>query len=179
MSKKTVTLILIFAIFFSVIAMAVWGKVPEVSGDIYVSEIIFFDADGHQVAETNDGDLQEKKIVLERDSENTVTYTFQVMLLPADATDVSIEWKLEMGEATLDKIDYIDNIVFETSGDNTSSNEEEVKDEHRNVHSYRITFTDQNVTSLSFTSNLSGTRVVKDYLMFVFEGSSHEGHIDL
>ena len=187
MTKKTVSLILIFAIFFSVIAMAVWGKVPETTGDVYVTSMVFLNQDGQEVTELNDSEEKEKKITLQRDETATISYIFQVVLLPANATDLSIDYIFESGDATIEVLEYRplgdgtlpgQSDSSEAASSSASSQEGEVS-APANVYTYRITFTHQNLTTISFFSNFSGTRRIKDYLMFAFEGSSHSGDIIL
>ena len=169
MTKKTVTLILIFTIFFSVIAMAVWGKVPETSADIYVTSLVFLDSLGNEITDLNDSSLREKKVTLKGDDSKTLDYIFQVVIQPENATDLRLEYNLDLGDATVETLDY-----RPLSPDAPPADEAPA-----NVRTYKITFARQTITTLSFISNFSGTRRIKDYLMFVFEGARSSDVIDL
>ena len=172
MTKKTVTLILLITIFFSIIAMGVWGMVPETLGDIYVNEINFYNHEGAKVTEINESENKEKKIVLQKEEAETYTYLFYVELLPANATDLSMKNELVQGDATFRKVDYI---PFNLGSEDTSEQE----GSPRNITTYEITFTKQSVTILSFTCKSSSTQNLTEYLMFTFDGGSHHGDIDL
>ncbi len=169
MTKKTVTLILLFVIFFSVIAMAVWGKVPETSSDIYVTGLVFRDSEGKEITTINESDAKEKKVVLKRDLDKTLDYVFQVEILPANATDLRLNYQLQYGKATIEALPY-------QHLDATTPAPEEAP---KNVHTFHITFTEQDLTTISFETNLSGTRYVRDKLMFAFEGARHSDVIIL
>ena len=164
MTKKTVTLILLFTIFLSVIAMAVWGKVPEASTEVAVTNIVFYDEKGDEVTTLNDSDNKEKKITIQR-QEETITYHFRVVLLPENATDLTLEYTLDTGEAEVELLVY------------EPQNEESTSEAPHNYYDYKITFQKQSVTILSFVSNFSSTRRIKDYLMFAFEGDGFSDDI--
>lgn len=165
MTKKTVTLILIFTIFLSVIAMAVWGKVPEANTDVAVTSMVFYDEKGDIVTDINESDYQEKKITIDGKKDETISYTFTVVLLPENATDLRIEYTLDSGDASIELLPY-----EPQDGSNEATH---------NYYTYRITFQKQSVTVLSFVSNFSSTKWIRDYLMFTFTGEGFSDDIIL
>ena len=173
MSKKAVTLILLISIFFSVIAMSIWGKIPETGGEVLVTEMIFYDTNNERVTTINDSELQEKKIVIEADKDNVISYTFSVELAPSNANNLKLEYEIEQGSATIEEVSRSSSYVAkeEEKGGRTV--------DHNNIYHYRITFETQKVTTIQFTSNFSGTKKINDYLMFVFEGSIYDDDIIL
>ena len=169
MTKKTVTLILIFTIFFSVIAMAVWGKVPETSADIYVTHLVFYGSDGAEITEINTSVNQEKKVNLKRSDVGELTYVFQVAVMPSNATDLRLEYAIESGNVEVEAIDYRP----------LTPDAPPAEEAPKNIYTYQVLFLEQDLATLSFVSNFSGTRRVKDYLMFVFDGPKHSDVISL
>lgn len=173
MNKKNIILILLLSCFLTIMAMSVWGKKPELSNRIPVETITIYDTNSEKVTKVNESARQEKIINIERSS-SEVTYTFYVEITPDNATDLSLNYKVQVGgdKATLTEITYEDWLTSH----NKVKREDEVSPAH--IHYFSIKFIKQELVRIYFTSNSTDT-IQKDYLMFVWTGSNDSEEIDL
>lgn len=178
MTKKNIFLILILVVFFSVMAISIWGKNPDKSGVIPATGITFYNQDGVEVTEIspNDGD-KPKLISLKRnDEEKTdMLYRFSLVLSPEDTTDTVVTWKYMRGEEPeIEEIITPDTYISSSSTpvvDPSSS----TAPKHSIKYMYSVHFLyeqQQKATKLDFEYNKVGGSTKHAYLTFSWSGGT-------
>lgn len=171
MTKKNIFLVLFVVIFFTIMAISVWGKNPESSGNVPATEIIFYDQLGQKITEENISQFKEKVVTLDKDGDNPkqIIYYFSLELLPANTTDTLVVPSLR-SEAKLEEINTPINEETKEDG-----KEGEGEEKHPTVYYYKITFEidQQELTTIDFAFN---TTTVKKHAYLMFKW--HETHED-
>lgn len=164
MNKKNIVLILILTVFLSIMAISVWGKVPDPNGNIEATSITFYDKDNNEITNTTDTRDKEKiiEILIEDDDRHTIIYNFSLVLGPENTTDRDVYVTVNYGEVALKET-----TVNET--DDKGYSITPIK------HTYEATFLpeQQENLKLDFTFNKKGV-TKHDYLLFKFNVHRHD-----
>lgn len=161
MTKKNIILILVIVCFLTVMAISVWGKLPELSSRVPVTGLIILDSEGNEITEINENSNRKEKVVsTERSSEytedNPFVYEFTVKVTPDDVTDASLTYEIIKGEDVV-------TVEQTTNG---------------NIHSFKVTFKELSECNIKFSTNKTDTTQI-DYLLFTWTGRESGGDIEL
>ena len=170
MTKKNIVLILILAIFFSVMVISVWGKNPEPTGVVPATEIIFYDKDNEEVTEINNTQDHERIIPAIDKNESGVTYNFSLNIKPENTTDTKVNYYFTYGGGTMVEIIKDDSFVPAKNPSDPPI--------HSTVYYYSISFTyeEQNKnTKIDFEFNKVGGSTKHAYLLFRWK--ANEGDV--
>lgn len=161
MTKKNIILILLVSCFLTIMAIAVWGKEPEQSSRVPVTGLQIRDENEEVITTINENTAwKEKMITLQREKDfESFVYYFSVEILPENATNVSLDYEVSLGEefVTLTKIE---------------------SETQTNIHYFKIEFLEQENCRISFKTNKEDTRKT-DYLLFAWEGEIGGGEIEI
>lgn len=161
MTKKNIILILLVACFLTIMAVAIWGKEPEVSSRVPVSGLQIRDENDETITKINESTAWKEKIItLQREKDfSGYTYYFSVEILPENATNVSLDYEISLGS------DYVTLTKIE-------------QETQTNIHYFKIDFLEQENCRISFKTNKEDTRKT-DYLLFAWEGEIGGGEIEI
>ena len=145
MTKKNIILILVIVCFLTIMSMSIWGKQPEIPTSVAVTELVIYDSEDNLVTEkTKNGNYKiDVDVGDDFNQEDPQTYTFSVVVLPENATNLDISY--EVRTSNFDKIASIEKLESDS-----------------NKHTFIITFTEEYfdepyTINIDFTSNGSGT----------------------
>lgn len=161
MTKKNIILILLVSCFLTIMAVAIWGKEPEQSSRIPVTGLQIRDENDEVITKINDSTAWKEKIITLQREENfeSLIYYFSVEVLPENATNVSLDYEISLGE---------DSVILTKIESETQIN----------IHYFKIEFLKQENCRLSFKTNKEDTRKT-DYLLFAWEGEIGGGQIEI
>lgn len=116
MTKKNIILILVIVCFLTVMAISIWGKQPEVSTTVNVSELVIYNQENELVTDTTkDGKTLKIEVDVgdEYNAEAPQTYTFTVAVLPENATSTDITYEIRTSDyekyASIEKLESTSN----------------------------------------------------------------------
>lgn len=171
MTKKNIVLVLIFCIFFSVMAISLWGKNPEGGASIVAESLVFYDKNGAVITEEHSEEYHEKVLHLTKDGDHpqAISYDFSVDILPENTTDKALYYTFTIGSGTITEV------IKEDSYLPREKEEEEPK--HSTHYHYHVVFEieEQEMSKIEFTFNRL-TQTKRDYLMFKWT-ETHEQEI--
>jgi len=181
MSKKNIVLILVLACFLTIMSISIWGKLPELSSRIPVTEIQINDSNNQLITDINDSSLKEKKVTLNGNDykdQDVVDYYFSVCVLPSNATELAVTYSIL--DNNYEEYVSINEIDYQSWCSNQKKEvplETDIQ-EHVNYHFYKLTFTKKNSCTIKFQTNK--TDVMKtDYLKVVWNISNEGGEIEI
>ena len=167
MTKKNIVLVLILSIFFTVMAISVWGKNPEPSNKIPADSMVFYDEAGQEITTINEHSMDREKIVkLNVDEDEEVTFCFSCDILPENTTDPYLSYKFVYGEGEIEELILPDSY---RPVDSKSTGSSSVEPQHSTHYHFVITFgVDQQTSAkLKFTYNTQSV-TKNEYLLFTW-----------
>lgn len=170
MSKKNIILVLVITIFFTIMAMALWGKEADPSV-IGAESITFFNNLNQEITQVNQTAANKPHQV---DLTTDITeYTFSVQINPANTTRTGLDYLVVDGakNCTLTEVvEELDPITVE------EKLESEIP--HSNIYKFHIAFDNADIVKIKFTFNKGGVSK-ETYLQFVLTEVHHGGDIDI
>ena len=163
MNKKNVILILIIVCFLTVMLISTWGAVAEKGSRVQVKDIKICDRFDEEITTINSNTNEEKKMLTftrEDDYSEKLVYDFSVVILPENATDLSLQYEFR----------------DVNNGSHVELVKHEINEEEKNIHRFTITFNEQEDCELWFVTNRKDGSI-QDYLQFVWIGSQDGGDI--
>lgn len=155
MTKKNILIILLVSCFLTIMAIAVFGKEADHGNRIKVTGLQIRNDEDQEITDINDSYWEEKLVTLESSTSFTgYSYFFSVAVLPENATDLSLDYKIILGQ------DYATLTMLR---------------QELNIYYFKIDFNSQESCKLEFTTNINEKKT--DYLYFVWKGVSNSDEI--
>ena len=150
-------------------AMSLWGKVPESSGNVQATGLIFYNEEGEVIEASQDGAFE---VEISFEEGKTTSFVLLVDIAPENTTDTSLDIKfpVDLPKPEVEEIITDQSYVINISGEQV----------HSIHYKFNITFSANKFTKLVFYyNNVGGIAQYKDMSFIFIQSGKDPDIIDL